>query len=128
MSKPNDCVFCNLSGISIWFEIGTIVVFRDNYPISEGHTLIIPKRHIQSFFELDSNEHEDLFLALKHSRELLLSEFKPDGFNVGINDGVAAGQTVFHLHVHLIPRYLGDIDDPRGGVRWIFPEKARYWS
>jgi diadenosine tetraphosphate (Ap4A) HIT family hydrolase len=68
------------------------------------------------------------FQALSRAKSLLESEMKPDGFNIGINEGIAAGQTVFHLHVHLIPRYQGDSVDPRGGVRWIFPEKAKYWS
>jgi diadenosine tetraphosphate (Ap4A) HIT family hydrolase len=83
---------------------------------------------VKSLFELGGDEREDLFQALSRAKVLLESEMKPAGFNIGINEGVAAGQTVFHLHVHLIPRYQGDSEDPRGGVRWIFPEKAKYWS
>ena len=69
-----------------------------------------------------------MFELLTDIRELMLSEKDIDGFNIGINDGIAAGQTVMHLHIHLIPRYIGDKDDPRGGVRWIMPEKASYWE
>jgi len=100
----------------------------DGYPISEGHTLVIPKRHVGSFFELETAELEDLLSVLERAKARLDAEYGPDGFNIGINDGPAAGQTVPHLHVHLIPRYAGDQEDPRGGIRWIFPEKADYWT
>ena len=126
--KVMECQFCDLPKSRIWFDQAGVVVFRDAYPISPGHTLVIPKKHVKSLFELDEGEREDLFQALSRAKSLLESEMKPDGFNIGINEGIAAGQTVFHLHVHLIPRYQGDSVDPRGGVRWIFPEKAKYWS
>lgn len=100
----------------------------DSFPVSPGHMLIIPKRHIASFFETTELEQSDLFKMLAEARELALKEHNPNGFNIGINDGAAAGQTVMHLHVHLIPRYTGDSPDPRGGVRWIFPDKAMYWK
>ena len=122
------CIFCNLPLQRVWFEEKNVLVLRDAYPISNGHSLIIPKRHVQSIFELNEDEISDVFLALKKAKNEIHTNLKPDGFNVGINDGVAAGQTVMHLHIHLIPRFLGDIDDPRGGVRWIFPEKAKYWQ
>ena len=128
MFKVMECQFCVLPKSRVWFDQGGVVVFRDAYPISPGHTLVIPKKHVKSLFELDEDEREDLFQALSRAKSLLESEMKPDGFNIGINEGIAAGQTVFHLHVHLIPRYQGDSVDPRGGVRWIFPEKAKYWS
>jgi diadenosine tetraphosphate (Ap4A) HIT family hydrolase len=104
------------------------VAIRDGFPVSEGHTLIIPKRHIGSLFEATAEEQAALFDLLGFARQQLLEELKPDGFNIGINDGSAAGQTVMHLHIHLIPRYAGDQPDPRGGVRWIFPDKAAYWN
>lgn len=104
------------------------MVVRDAYPVSPGHTLVIPTRHIGSFFELDEAERAALLALLDRARGRLELEFKPDGYNIGINDGAAAGQTVPHLHIHLIPRYTGDRPDPRGGVRWIIPEKASYWS
>jgi diadenosine tetraphosphate (Ap4A) HIT family hydrolase len=100
----------------------------DGFPLSIGHMLIIPKRHIDSLFEASIEERTALFDLLAEARGLLLEECDPDGFNIGINDGAAAGQTVMHLHIHLIPRYAGDKADPRGGVRWIFPEKAVYWE
>jgi len=104
------------------------VVIRDAFPVSPGHTLIIPHRHIGSFFELTLPERENLLQLLDQARaELQRSNPVPDGFNVGINDGPAAGQTVPHLHIHLIPRYAGDMADPRGGVRWVIADKAAYW-
>ena len=101
---------------------------RDAYPISLGHTLIIPRRHVGSFFEISAVERTYLLALLDNAKAVVEQEFKPDGFNIGINDGPAAGQTVPHLHIHLIPRYNGDSADPRGGVRWIIPAKADYWS
>jgi diadenosine tetraphosphate (Ap4A) HIT family hydrolase len=100
----------------------------DGFPVSSGHALIIPKRHIASLFNAARKEREALFDLLEHVKTELLENYNPDGFNIGINDGTAAGQTVMHLHIHLIPRYTGDQTDPRGGVRWIFPDKAAYWN
>ena len=121
-----DCIFCNLEPDRIISESDYTLTIRDGFPVSEGHTLIIPKRHVQSFFELQAIEKAAVLQALDEAKEALDKEFSPDGYNIGINDGEAAGQTVMHLHVHLIPRYKGDTEDPRGGVRWIFPEKAKY--
>ena len=90
-------------------------------------TLIIPKRHVVSFFDATGDEREAMLALLDSAKLGLDAAFHPDGCNVGINDGAAAGQTVPHLHLHLIPRYAGDSEDPRGGVRWIFPQKAKYW-
>jgi len=100
----------------------------DGFPVSRGHCLIIPKRHFSSMFEATAEERSALWDLVEKTRQHLLSEYGPDGFNIGINDGEAAGQTVMHLHIHLIPRYSGDADDPRGGVRWIMPDKAPYWK
>ncbi|MCK5352437.1 HIT family protein [bacterium] len=125
MSKK-DCIFCNLEPDRIISESDYTLTIRDGFPVSEGHTLIIPKRHVQSFFELQAIEKAAILQAMDEAKEALDKEFSPDGYNIGINDGEAAGQTVMHLHVHLIPRYKGDTEDPRGGVRWIFPEKAKY--
>ena len=96
--------------------------------MSDGHTLVIPKRHVKSMFDCNSYEKADILQALETAKVALDREFSPDGYNIGINDGEAAGQTIPHLHIHLIPRYRGDVSDPRGGVRWIFPDKAKYWS
>ncbi len=123
-----DCPFCTLPTDRIISESDYTLTIRDDFPVSEGHTLIIPKRHVQSFFELKAIEKAAVLQALDEAKEFLDNEYSPDGYNIGINDGEAAGQTVMHLHVHLIPRYKGDMKDPRGGVRWIFPEKAKYWG
>ena len=104
------------------------MVIRDGFPVSEVHTLIIPKRHIASIFEATIEEQVDIFTTLKKAKKQLEKTLNPDGYNIGINDGISAGQTVMHLHIHLIPRYAADQNDPRGGIRWIFPEKADYWS
>jgi diadenosine tetraphosphate (Ap4A) HIT family hydrolase len=89
---------------------------------------VIPKLHIGSWFEITPAEQQALLDLLAKAKAVLETEFKPDGYNIGINDGPTAGQTVPHLHMHLIPRYKGDQEDPRGGVRWIIPEKAKYWE
>ncbi len=129
VSVPNPtCPFCCLNPASITIENPHAVAILDGFPVSPGHTLIVPKRHIASLFEASEEERSALFSLLADARQLLVEERMPDGFNVGINDGIAAGQTVMHLHIHLIPRYLGDLHDPRGGVRWIFKDKAAYWK
>ena len=108
-------------------ENATAMVIRDGYPVSPGHTLLIPKRHTGSFFDLSTQERADLLALLDRAKRVLDAELQPQGYNIGINDGAAAGQTVPHLHVHLIPRLEGDLPDPRGGVRWVIPAKAKYW-
>jgi len=123
-----SCPFCELPSERVIGANEYALALYDGYPISLGHVLIIPKRHIASMVEASKDEREALFDLLEQIRSELIEKCSPDGFNIGINDGVAAGQTVMHLHVHLIPRYTGDQSDPRGGVRWIFPEKAPYWE
>jgi len=122
------CPFCALPSGRIVDSNAHGLVVRDAFPVSPGHTLIIPRRHVRSFFDLDSDERVQLLDLLESAKRALEGEFHPHAYNIGINDGAAAGQTVPHLHIHLIPRYHGDQSDPRGGVRWIFPEKADYWS
>jgi len=121
------CPFCTLPADRIVASNELAVVIRDGFPISPGHTLIIPKRHHGSFFEATADERNSMLALLDQARREIATELSPDGFNIGINDGAAAGQTVPHLHLHLIPRFEGDVPDPRGGVRWVIPEKARYW-
>jgi diadenosine tetraphosphate (Ap4A) HIT family hydrolase len=104
------------------------LVIRDGFPVSPGHSLILPRRHVQSFFDIDAEERRGLLDLLDQAKKLLDNEFGPAGYNIGINDGASAGQTISHLHIHLIPRYISDCPDPRGGIRWIFPDKADYWS
>jgi diadenosine tetraphosphate (Ap4A) HIT family hydrolase len=95
--------------------------------VTRGHTLVIPARHVGTFFATTAEERSGLLSLLDTAKRQLDAEFAPAGYNIGINDGAAAGQTVPHLHIHLIPRYPLDRDDPRGGVRWVIPEKAKYW-
>jgi diadenosine tetraphosphate (Ap4A) HIT family hydrolase len=131
-TAKDNCPFCNLDNARILKANSHALAIFDAFPVSPGHTLILPKRHISSFFDATQEE-------LSAMRDLLADPstssvarqgslpLRPDGFNIGINDGEAAGQTVMHLHIHLIPRYAGDTQDPRVGVRWIMPEKAVYW-
>lgn len=108
------CPFCTLSPHEILY----------GYPVAEGHMLVVPKRHVASIFELDLEEYGDLWRLVGNIR----GEYDDRAVNVGVNDGVAAGQTVQHAHVHIIPRKAGDAADPRGGVRWVLPEKADSWT
>lgn len=124
--KP--CPFCTLPPARIVGQNEHAVWIRDGFPVSPGHSLVIPKRHVGSFFEITADKRLALLDLLDQAKAAAQLEFRPDGFNLGINDGPAAGQTVPHLHIHLIPRFQGDQADPRGGVRWIIPEKADYWS
>jgi len=125
---PDNCPFCNLGPKRIITESKLTVTIRDGFPVSPGHTLIIPKRHVASFFAVTDAERNELIRALDSAKEELDRESSPDSYNIGINDGLAAGQTVPHLHIHLIPRFTSDSADPRGGLRWLFPDKAKYWK
>lgn len=124
----SSCPFCTLPPERILIDSPRALVIRDGFPVSPGHTLIIPKRHVGSWFDITDAERDAIAALLTQAKAQLDKELAPDGYNIGINDGAAAGQTVPHLHMHLIPRFNGDRDDPRGGVRWIMPEKADYWS
>jgi diadenosine tetraphosphate (Ap4A) HIT family hydrolase len=126
--SESTCPFCTLPANRILRENVDGMVIDDGFPISPGHTLIIPRRHMGSFFDLSETERNSLLSLLEDAKWRLDKEFRPDGYNIGINDGSVAGQTVPHLHIHLIPRFHGDREDPRGGVRWVIPEKADYWS
>ena len=128
MSQPVDCPFCTLPGERVVLRNEWAMVVRDAFPVSPGHTLVIPIRHVGSFFDTTATERQALLKFLDDAKQQLDAEFSPAGYNIGINDGADAGQTVGHLHIHLIPRYTGDQADPRGGVRWVIPEKADYWS
>jgi len=123
-----NCPFCNLVRDEILIDRSLAVARRDTYPVSDGHTLIIPRRHVVSFFDTTEDERRAMLQLLVEAKALLDRAHRPDGYNIGINDGQAAGQTVMHLHIHLVPRYRGDKADPRGGIRALFPEKATYWK
>lgn len=101
-------------------------LFFDKFPVNKGHILVIPERHIENYFELSIREQQALWLVINHCKEKLTKHFNPDGFNIGINIGEYAGQSIFHSHIHLIPRYKGDVENPRGGVRGAIPEKQNY--
>jgi len=122
------CPFCPPYGFDVRQESDLCLALPDRFPISPGHTLIIPRRHVASFFDLSPEEKLDLLAVAESVRAELDLEFEPSGYNIGLNDGAAAGQTVPHVHLHLIPRYAGDQADPRGGVRLIFPDRAKYWK
>ena len=125
--SPAICPFCMIKPEQTIAAAPHAFAIRDGFPISPGHTLIIPRRHVASWFEATAEEREAITTLLDACKSLLDREFQPAAYNIGINDGPAAGQTVPHLHVHLIPRYPGDLPDPRGGVRWVLPGKAKYW-
>jgi diadenosine tetraphosphate (Ap4A) HIT family hydrolase len=122
----NSCPFCKLPRDRIVFESELALAIRDKFPVSPGHTLILPKRHVASPLDTTPEEQATLLKLLCIARVDLDHVHHPAAYNVGVNDGAAAGQTVMHLHVHLIPRYPGDRNDPRGGVRWVLPESAAY--
>ena len=122
-----ECPFCNLSEDRIWVQTDSAIAFLDNFPVSLGHTLVIPGDHIGALMELPENDLNEIWSLVAHVRKLLIEKYKPDAFNIGINEGKAAGQTIAHAHIHIIPRFKGDVPDPRGGVRWVKPDKAKYW-
>lgn len=128
VKQDPSCVYCTLPRERIRGENVHAFYIRDGSPVSPGHTLIIPRRHIASVFDIKAGEWLEFLVLMDLARQELDEEFRPDGYNIGINDGPAAGQTVPHLHLHLIPRFQGDRKDPRGGVGWIIPEKANFWS
>jgi diadenosine tetraphosphate (Ap4A) HIT family hydrolase len=100
--------------------------FADCYPVTDGHTLVVTREHISSIYQLSTARQTALWDLVAEVRQSILNKVKPDGFNIGVNDDLAAGQTVEHAHVHVIPRYTRDVSDPRGGIRWIISEHAKY--
>ena len=122
-----ECPFCHLPNDRILFENNLAIAFRDAFPVAEGHLLVIPKRHIGSWFELKSDERESCHeLILNGKKAIKNDDSSVFGFNLGVNDGLSAGQTIFHAHLHLIPRRHGDVENPRGGVRHVIPGKGYY--
>jgi diadenosine tetraphosphate (Ap4A) HIT family hydrolase len=123
--KP-DCPFCQLPRDRVIEHNDLAVALTDVFPVSPGHTLVVPRRHVTDFFNVSPGEVAAIFNLLFRVRERIVAEHDPAGFNVGINVGATAGQTVLHVHVHLIPRYSGDVLDPTGGVRNVIPGKGKY--
>jgi diadenosine tetraphosphate (Ap4A) HIT family hydrolase len=122
MNEP--CLFCQVEEVVLENELAW--ARYDKFPVSPGHMLIITRRHVEDFFATTAEERWALNELLEAAKRMLDQNLRPDGYNIGINCGVAAGQTIMHLHIHLIPRYHGDIDNPRGGVRGVIPEKRIY--
>ena len=127
-SSQEDCIFCKKINCKVLEETKYFFIIRDTaYPVTEHHTLIISNRHISNFFELDDDENKELAQILKKQKKELQNLDKTiTGFNVGVNIGKDAGQSIMHCHIHLIPRRKGDVEDPRGGVRGVIPEKQKY--
>ena len=128
MDNNNPCLFCDKENqkFKLIKENDFCVARFDEFPVSLGHTLIIPKKHIVSFFDLKDEEVVQMFSLINEAKDIIKREYNPDGFNIGTNDGEAAGRTIHHLHMHLIPRYIGDVENPRGGVRHVIPAKGLY--
>ena len=121
------CLFCNKAKQKIIFSNNFFFIVRDSYPVTKHHTLIIPHRHISNFFDLNDKEFNNLYVVLKKERQSLIDlDQGITGFNVGVNVGIDAGQSIMHCHIHLIPRRKGDIQNPRGGVRGVIPSKQKY--
>ena len=121
-----DCIFCNIPQDKLIAENDLCFAIYDDFPVSKGHVLIIPKRHVADYFSLTEDEVMAIQIILREIKTKLDADMSPDGYNVGINVNEAAGQTVFHVHVHLIPRFKGDVENPRGGVRGVIPHKQNY--
>ncbi len=120
----NACPFCATEGAVLGNDLAYARL--DKYPVTPGHLLILPRRHVATWFDANADERQALLALLEQGRRLLDEQHAPDGYNIGINVGEAAGQTVMHLHVHLIPRYRGDVANPRGGVRGVIPSRQNY--
>ena len=121
------CFFCeSIKNNSFYLENEYAVIRFDDFPVSKGHLEVISKRHIKDIFETSKEEREALYSLLHKAKEFLENKYKPDGYNIGINMGEASGQSINHLHIHLIPRYFGDVKNPRGGVRGVIPSKQNY--
>ncbi|MCS6906775.1 MAG: bifunctional class I SAM-dependent methyltransferase/HIT family protein, partial [Anaerolineales bacterium] len=126
-SNPHQCPFCSPEPErELLTESATAYALLDKYPVSPGHSLVIPKKHLSDYFELSTHTKTALWIMVERVKDILKERFYPDGFNVGFNVGEAAGQTIPHVHLHIIPRYQGDVENPRGGIRHVIPSKGFY--
>jgi diadenosine tetraphosphate (Ap4A) HIT family hydrolase len=126
--SSEGCIFCqrrNGSGLLAANDLA--IAFPAGFPVSPGHALIVPRRHEPDFFSLTVEEQAAVVALVNPVRAALDERHSPDAYNLGVNIGKAAGQTIQHAHFHVIPRYAGDVAEPRGGVRWVLPDTARYW-
>ena len=119
----HNCPFCQ---IDAYLENDSCYARFDLYPVTSGHTLIIPKRHVATWFDMRLDEQQDAMALIEKAKQYLDKQYQPAGYNIGANCGQVAGQTIDHAHIHLIPRYHGDMQDPKGGVRGVIPEKQKY--
>ena len=123
----NPCIFCHPKKEQILTENNFAILKTDGYPVSEGHCVIIPKRHIKTQFELTNDENTAVHELLKLAKNIINEKgLNPDGYNIGSNNNTAAGQSIFHLHIHIIPRYTNDVENPIGGIRQVLPKTASY--
>lgn len=121
------CVFCGeIEKDRVLFETRKWIAMYDKYPVSKGHVLLIPKEHYETFFDLPEQLTNSIQYWIEHIKNILDDKYHPSGYNIGVNCGKSAGQTVMHCHIHIIPRYDGDVEDPRGGVRGVIPSKQKY--
>jgi len=128
LRRVNDCPFCARVAHGSEHSSRAAVAFDDGFPVAEGHMLVVPRRHVSRVEHLEASDWSDLFALVREVARALTARPGVDGVNVGYNSGPAAGQTVEHAHVHVIPRRMGDVADPRGGVRHVIPDQAAYWS
>lgn len=124
------CVFCHrLTQPDLLIaENNLAAAFYDGFPVSPGHVLIVPKVHEGDFLALDWDTQKAIYELVPEVRKIIEEKNQPQGFNLGVNVGQTAGQTIAHAHFHVIPRYEGDVSEPKGGIRWIIPKKAKYWK
>lgn len=121
------CIFCDkIKEDNTLFETFEWIALFDEYPVSKGHTLLIPKEHFETYFDLPDKYLKSIDTTIKQTKKILDEKFHPDWYNVGFNCGETAGQSIMHFHIHIIPRYKGDIENPRGGIRGVIPAKQNY--
>ena len=123
----DTCPFCKPDSERIWFEDESGFVLRDAYPLAQGHALVVFKQHNARLYDFPADTQAALWQLVSEARRRIDEELRSDGFNIGVNDGEAAGQTVMHAHIHVIPRWTDDVTDPRGAIRWAISEKSWYW-
>ena len=124
MSQHQDCPFCGRPEIIIENELA--FAHYDSYPVNAGHCLIISRRHVAEYFQATAAEKTSIWALVDEMKIILDEEYNPDGYNVGVNIGETAGQSVPHIHIHMIPRYRGDVENPKGGIRGVIPHKQQY--
>ncbi len=122
-----DCFFCGIINTKNYVLENELAIAKfDNFPVNKGHLEVIPKRHVKDWWETTLEERIAIFNLLDEAKKMVDDKYHPDGYNIGMNLGETAGQSIMHLHVHLIPRYNGDVPNPRGGVRGVIPGKQNY--